>query len=182
MKTTGWTEETRNQFHPGDIISCILGHTGFSPYNAVGMTELATHFLGEGREFCQPHITDDGQICGFYFNVVPRIIAIESDLKKAFPELAAYADALDKDSLDEKFSTEAKHQQVIQEVEAKFGKKIIVLPRNVSKEDAHQEATDSQAKLLQELVSSGVKTTMFVLPEEDSSGVEQPSSSSVPRL
>lgn len=46
-RTTGWTEATRNHFHPGDIITALrLDYSGYSPHNMIGMTELACHFLG----------------------------------------------------------------------------------------------------------------------------------------
>lgn len=128
--TTGWTDSSRNEFHPGDVITILRNDfTGYSPHKGLGAIELAVHRTGEGREFCQPHITPDGKVSGFFFNVLPRWRLMRNDLRAEFTQLAAFADSLSKRNLQEIFASKKKTASLIREIENKFGKAITIKPK-----------------------------------------------------
>lgn len=142
-RTTGWTEATRNHFHPGDIITALrLDYSGYPPHNMIGMTELACHFLGEGRERCAPFISDEGAILGFRFNVIPKVEQIQKDLRNQFPKIAEYADSLKKSDLDELFKSDKRIDALHAEIEEKFGKAVEVMPLKLNTEKK-QETTNT---------------------------------------
>lgn len=121
-QTTGWTEATKNQFHPGDVISAInLKYTVFSPNHGIGMTELVCHVFDANRGMCQRHIDRSGIIYGFEANVLPRAMACKAYLREKFPELAKFSDTWDPASL----RTQA---ELIKKVEEVFGKTVTVEP------------------------------------------------------
>ncbi len=165
-KTTGWTEQSRNDFHPGDVITAIRGCSGFSPHGMLGATELAVHVLHEGREYCQPHVDEEGTIHGFYFNVVPRIKSCQPYLRAKFPDLARYADSLTDERLDEFRKLPDPKKHLIEDVEKRFGKIVCVEPKDLTFDDV---LADPFAEALQEERLSG-KRVAVITPENISNG------------
>ncbi|HVE43524.1 MAG TPA: hypothetical protein VNC84_00095 [Gammaproteobacteria bacterium] len=143
--TTGWTEETRNQFHPGDIIAAIkfdvtkpefynvLSSCLYSPSGILGMLELICHVFGEGRECCQRFIdvvvrNDSGthayvrSLAEYRLDIISRVLAVQEDLRKTFPDLAQFADTLP-------LGAESK----IAKIESTFGPVVSVSPMGLTK-------------------------------------------------
>jgi hypothetical protein len=129
-KTTGWTEETRNQFHPGDLITVMrLDYPIYSPHRSLGLTELVYHYLGRGREACQTIVSDEGQITGFHINILPLAVKIQPTLCWQFPELFHYAKSLG--TMKELAKSPEKIRELHNEIESKFGKAVTVTPPGV---------------------------------------------------
>lgn len=148
-QTTGWTEETRNQFHPGCIITAMrMDYSGYSPHGFVGMTELSCHVLGQGREACQPFIAADGSILGFYMSVIPKVQLIKDDLRKFFPELAEAADSLGKRDLKKIFSSPKEITLLQAEIENKFGKTVDVRVCHFDKNKVNQNIRDKHSAII----------------------------------
>lgn len=158
--TTGWTEETRNQFHPGDIIAAIkfdvtasdhfnlLLARKCSPSGVMGMLELICHFLGEGREHCQPFMyagTDGCEMYEYAIEIVPRVRAVQEGLEKAFPKLDKFAKAL-------RLDTGSK----IEEIENRFGLVVDVPPMDLTKEERYRKLRDAKNPSYKEVIDSVV--------------------------
>jgi curved DNA-binding protein CbpA len=148
-KTTGWSEETRNIFHPGDIITALrLDFAIYSPSGSLGLVELACHCSGEGREFCQPHISDDGIVEGFYGNVRPRAEKAQLYLKEMFPEIARFAKELANRDLKKISKSPEKMKELYAEIESKFGNKIEVpVPKLAVEERKKAEKEKNQQRV-----------------------------------
>lgn len=151
-RTTGWTEETRNIFHPGDIVTAIrLDYSGYSPNNLLGVTELACHCLGEGREFCQPHVANDGSIYGFSFNVLPRVLTIQPKLRDLYPDISKFSDSLSERDLETIFDSTKKIVNLVKEIEEKFGRIVLVYPFELSKENNNEKVKEKQRNFLDDI-------------------------------
>ncbi|HSW71184.1 MAG TPA: hypothetical protein VLH77_04315, partial [Gammaproteobacteria bacterium] len=165
-KTTGWTEKTKNFFHPGCIITALrLDYSGYSPNNLVGITELACHILEGNRAACQPYISHKGAIMGFAFDVIPRVKMIQGELRKMFPELAEFADSLGKRDLKKIFRSSKSIDDLQAEIETKFGKTVEVSFRYCDEVQVKNEILNQQVSQLNLWVKKGVSVGVIV-PEE----------------
>lgn len=92
--STGWREASRSEFHSGVIASLLTGFSSFSPARMVEVVELACHWSGDGREWCQPCVDENGTIYGFGFDFLPKIVKMKEEYAIRHPEVKAYFDDL----------------------------------------------------------------------------------------
>lgn len=127
--TTGWTTNTVHQFEIGALITLLrLDYIGYARSNITGPTELAFHFLDEGRELSQTYINRDGTINNFDLHILPRMKVAQPLLKRIYSEVNEYADSLSMRDLKTIFKSEETIEQLVQEIEAKFGQFVFVTP------------------------------------------------------
>ncbi|KTD33233.1 hypothetical protein Lnau_2881 [Legionella nautarum] len=165
-KTSGWSEETRNQFHPGVIIAAIrLDSVKYSPYphSTIGLAELASHTTGQGREYFQRDVTVNGGVAGFNFIVLPLLVTIRRHLIESYPEIAKFAESLSERNLKKIFRSREDTAHLIEEIEEKFGKTITVQPLDIPK-DRLNEIT---IKLQQKYVQRATLTPFLGAPSEE---------------
>lgn len=154
-QTSGWTESSRTLFHPGAIMSIATGYIGFAPSNSIEVIELACHYLGEGREYPQRHISNDGVISGFVFNFIPRVLCIADQVRQQFPEITAYADNLRaKPDFDMHFNSEEARFLLIQKIEKRFGRAVYISSLH-ERLEGKDKVLSAQQALLSGLAKSG---------------------------
>lgn len=114
--------ETENEFHPTCIISALC-KTMLPPLNQVGVSDLMTYmFYGEKIE-SDPKT---GKIRGYDATVDSLIERGDSDLKKQFPEIAAYAENLSQDDIGRITSSKDSTRAWIKFIEDTFGSSVQV--------------------------------------------------------
>lgn len=167
-KTTGWTEATRNVFHPGDIIQLLrMDYSGYSPSVLVGFTELVGHYLGEGRDFWVSNITKMGQILAYSAEIVPRAKLIQADIRREFPELARFADTLGERNLQELFKSDEKIDALQEEIEKKFGLTVEVHPKKYNPEEI-QVVEKKQNQVIDKLIITKINEMSIKEPTQAS--------------
>lgn len=177
--STGWSEQSRNHFHPGDIIGAlVLDYRKYSSSGNFGLAELACHLLGDGREYPQKHFCENGNVVGFTIFYEPRILAIQDKLRAQFPKIAEFVDrnVLSSkgfhydlkeqiDQLKQKPEYSQKISAVISEIalrqllEARFGKTVEVLP-GVKQPTSTQES-NSYCSSDSPTLSNALPVTLF---------------------
>lgn len=141
-----WTEENRNQFHPGSILALIIGQIELSPRGNRELVELTSHFLGYTREYSDAYMDGQMFITGFYARWVAKMKAIAGPLAELYPELALYGAQLKKRGFLEDCVEDAiVRNHIFNEMEAKFGRFITVLP-NMSNSPINVIKTESPRK------------------------------------
>ncbi|KTC87860.1 hypothetical protein [Legionella drozanskii] len=162
IRTSGWTEETRYQFHPGDLIAAMrLDSAKYSPHGTISLIELASHTTGKGREYFQSNLTTEGGIRGFNLIILPLLVLIRPYLIESYPEIAKFAESLSKRDLKNRFKSPEETKRFIEEIEEKLGKTISVQPLNIPKKVLDHFVI----KLQQRLIFKVSTSPLFGLPE-----------------
>ena len=114
------SDATSNVFHVTQIMTAACMYT-FPPYNNAGLDDLAS-YLTDGKR--STHMSEDGSIVGFGFNVATPMYEKQESLQKAWPEIYEYGRGIIEKNPD--FRTEAKTIDFIKKAEEKFGKMVTV--------------------------------------------------------
>lgn len=88
--STGWTENTRNEFTPSALFLIATGYSGLTNASLVEATELVLHYYENKRERCQPYAGANGSIFGFFFNVGGYFRSFKKELEESQPNLFTY--------------------------------------------------------------------------------------------
>lgn len=133
-----WTEETRNMFHPGAIISALAVDPIYDFSNSNNpyiVSELAFHVMGLGRDFFEK-TSDEKPIMNDEF--MEKFNKVQETLRKQFPEIATFVESLEKSG--NIFNPQHKKETLLKSIEDKFGKTIIVKPDFQQKEEPLEES------------------------------------------
>ena len=127
------TEDSRNYFHPGTILALIVGLPELSPGGKQEVLELISHFLGYTREYANAYRDSRDFIPGFYSRWIAKIPKIAPTLAVLYPDLAQYAEQLNRRGfLDDCIEDAEVRDLIFKEIEEKFGFAEVVLPSGVS--------------------------------------------------
>lgn len=82
----GWTEEQRELFTPGALATVMWMYTGAS--HIVEACELVFHYWHGRREAVAPHVSKEGSVFGFVFNVCPLMVDMKNKIEQQHPAIA----------------------------------------------------------------------------------------------
>lgn len=128
-----WTEDTRDIFHPGDIISALSRHRNHqydfsNSNNPYAVSELAFHVMGLGRDFFK-NLNEENPILNI--ETMRKFNQVDQYLREQFPEIAEFADSMKKLHV----MNSVEKRGLLQLIEEKFGKEIIIQPGFMKKEE-----------------------------------------------
>jgi hypothetical protein len=142
--STGWTEQSRNNFHISALHLIMTGKTGLASLSMIHATELISHHYNK-REWCQPHINSDSSIDGFFYNAYPLFVKFKQQMDSSYPHISTFfnnmndssvtkywIDAIEKDNL---VDVDKYSNIMMQHLTNVFGEYIIVYPSDYEAPD-----------------------------------------------